>query len=81
MKVRMRIKPNLLSKVPNKQMPVGEYMVYSEFGDYEITEENVHHLESTCTKHWIEVVLPGEESKQDIVDEIEEEEEDEEIED
>jgi len=55
MKVVMRIKPALMHKLKRGTMPVGEHIVGREKEVFEITKENVHHLESTGTKHWIEI--------------------------
>lgn len=74
MKVAMRIKPDMLNKLPRKKMPVGEHMVHSDWAEYEINDKNVHHLESVGTKHWVEVrsgEIIDEEKVDEILDELE----------
>lgn len=63
MKVIMRIKPDMLYKIPSRTMPVGEHIVRAEAKEYEINEDNVHHLESVGTKHWVEITKPEKPSR------------------
>lgn len=51
----MRVKPNLLHKIPNRVMPVGNHIVGADLVEYEIDADDIKHLESVGTQHWVEI--------------------------
>jgi hypothetical protein len=55
MKVVMRVKPSMINKIPTQSMRVGNHVVGREKVVYEISKEDVHHLESVGTQHWVEI--------------------------
>ena len=68
--VKMRLKPSMLGKLPgqrvkDKKMYVGNHVVQHEWAEFEVTEENIHHIESVGTLHWCEI--DGAPEKQPVV--------------
>jgi hypothetical protein len=55
MKVVMRVKPNLVNKIPRRVMRVGKHMVTRDKQVFEIDKDDIEHLESVGTQHWVEV--------------------------